>query len=405
MSHRSATNAYVLCVLALSFASLRCGSEETAESNDNGGYGPPGGVLEIDPGEIPFAGNGGSGGKGGSAGGGSTGRGGASGSGAGAAGGSAGEGGVATAGAAGTGLGGGGSGGSSGAGAGSAGTAGTAGSAGTAGAGGSAGSGGVLSQPSAVFTQTSPLEGLVLLSSNLVQEVYDFDGYQEWFAEVANYSTDEACFVEANVTFRSENSATVTEFHSFVDGAPYDGSITLSISCIPPGQTAAIYANEFGPIVAIDAIRNAHVEFFYNAGSYIPHPAAPLLSAEAVPGVIPERWGIAGVLLGVQTVHNIGVLFYPKDPNSGLIIDQLSAINLGVLAAGQTWNFETSALTPTPFVSFLVSTDFIEGAARELAPASPADSRAMEFAARRSLHTAATRDRRKLAARRGSSSQ
>jgi hypothetical protein len=354
-------------VLLLALASLRCGSEPAAPDDDDGRFGPPGGVLEVDPGEIPLAGSGGAAGTSGSAGKGGANSGGSSGS-FGTGGTSGGSGG-----AGGSGGGGGGGKASTGGTSGSVGVGG--GSSGTGGSAGSGGSAGVTSQPPATFTQVSALDGLELISSNLTQEEYDFDAFQEWFGEVENRTNREACFVEAWISFASEVGETLFELHSFADAAPYQGSISLSVPCIPPGQSAGMYANGLGAIVEIENIRRATVEISFLDGEYAPHPAAPVItSAMVTQGLFDDTWTVSGTARGVATIHNISMPVYPRDPSTGLLVARLTETNLGVLVAGQTWNYETSSWSGAEFFSFLQSLDFIEGAPRELPP--PGDERA-----------------------------
>jgi hypothetical protein len=364
----------VLLLAALAAALLRCGSDTPAKDDDWSEFGPRGDVLEVDPDDIPVAGAEGEAeaGRGGTDGG-SAGRGGT----AGTSGSTSGTGGNATGGSS---LGGASNGGTAGgtagvAGGGAAGTtnqggtAGTAGVSGSAGSAGSAGTGSIVSSPAGIeFEQTSTAPGLELVSSNLVEELFDAEAYYSWFAEIENHSSIPACFVDAVISFRDAFGVEIKSFVAYADAAPYQGSLTLTVPCVPPGGSAGIHTIDSGSPLQLDRIRSAVVDFTHLSGTYVPHPDTPILTNTAVTPWIGEGyWAVSGTLTSVGTIYNIGLDVYPRGP-TGLLLDRLSDTHLDTLITGQSWDYETLGLEGDRFETFLQSVEFIEGSARVLTP-------------------------------------
>ncbi|MGC4087498.1 MAG: hypothetical protein QM756_06330 [Polyangiaceae bacterium] len=261
------------------------------------------------------------------------------------------------------------------------------------GSGGSSGAAAVLTVPSGVTFVTSGVSTLRLVSSNLTQSTTGSSSFQEWFAEVANDGTSPACFAKAAVTFLSSTNATVIGFTSYADAPPYaSASSTLSVPCIPAGKTAGFYSNALGAAIDLTSIRSASVQFTTLSGTYSPHPSTPTMTAAVTVNSTlgSGYWSVSGNLTAVKSISNIGVTAFPRS-SAGLLVDQLTDVNLGSLLAGQVWAYEAEFYKGPQFSTFLESVDFIDGAAYRIGPSSEIDQ------------AAAQRDalRRELGARRG----
>jgi len=68
-------------------------------------------------------------------------------------------------------------------------------------------------------------------------------------------------------------------------------------------------------------------------------------------------WAIAGSLTASETIYNIGVTGYPKDA-SGLVFRQATAIHLETLAAGTSWQWQTSSYEGARPASFLLAVSY-----------------------------------------------
>lgn len=242
----------------------------------------------------------------------------------------------------------------------------------------------VSNTPGAVVVDvgTPPTPNLVLLSSNFVQSQSGTQVFQEWFGEVQNVGTTTVCQVSVDLSYAGASGVVVAPNRTYADADPYvmTGS-ALIMPCIAPGKIGSFYQNGFAPTMAsTSAITSIDVSFHpatYPGTS--PAVDAPLVSAKTAP--IVGGYGITGTLTGeVDTVHNIGIRAYPRDP-TGLVLKQLTGTDLGTLAPGATYSFSTASIS-TAFTQYRLYVDYLAGAGqRPMFPVAAGDDVAAKAAA------------------------
>jgi hypothetical protein len=357
-------------------APVGCG-DDASEAADTSGIGPPGGIIDVFTDGISLAGAAGAlpsdeGGRSGAYGG-STG-----------AAGDAGHGGTLSGGVSGGNRGGANAGGDSNAG-GALTSGGRTGGGGNAQAGswggvengGKSGAGFITSGPPSILFSQSGVSAVSLISSNLMQNPLSADTYKEWIAEVKNEGSTPACFLKAAIAFQASNGSSVIEFISYARGAAYQGSGLPSIPCVAPGQTGVFYSNDIGAEIRLTDIRTASVTFTSPAGDYVPHPAAPAVVSAGIaahPQLGAGYWVVSGTLRARTPIRNIKIDVFPQS-STGLLLDQLVAIEPDFLLEDETWDYETSAYEGPMFFGFRQFVNFIDGAVAPYAPnaESPSD--------------------------------
>jgi hypothetical protein len=317
--HIRLTMLWALAGLA-ALAGSACGSD-TAQGT--GGGGPPGGQLKWDAGQLANDGSSGTGGGSGSGGFG-----------------------------AGTAIGG------------------AGGSGGSAGSGGSGGSTPTFASntPNANVTQDAQGDatGLVVTSSNLLDELSAGQYYQQWIALIQNTGSSIACFPRVTAEFMA-GSVMVADHYAFADTPPYEtGASTLSTSCLGPGEVGGMYSNGFvDDPLSLSNITQAN--FTIEAEIYPgtkPHSVAPTFSnVQLVETFGPGYWGVTGTLTATGTIYNIGINVFPVLANQ-LVPERLGDVYLDTLPTSISYAFETTsyqgAKAPGPLHAFA---DFIEGSA------------------------------------------
>jgi hypothetical protein len=255
--------------------------------------------------------------------------------------------------------------GSAGAGAGAGGASGSAGTAGTGGAGGSSGT--PVTNPPGITFVVSGTPGIRVVSSNLTQDTSTSLVYVEWFLLVENAGTALACQLSLDASFLNASGTAVETFIAYANSKPYDGSLTLSIPCIAPGERGAFWTNDI-PTAAIDlsGIRTAEIAFSTGPSSgAVPHPLAPLVASSAVTehsSLGAGYWSVSGSMTATGTIYNLAAEAYMIS-SAGLIVGNETAFHLETLLQGTIWPFETIAAYEGPRpTDHLLFTDFIEGA-------------------------------------------
>jgi hypothetical protein len=253
-------------------------------------------------------------------------------------------------------------------------TAGTAGEGGSGGASGSAGTGGAGGTPGALITNppgitfdVSGTPGIRIVSSNLTQDTSTSLVYVEWFLLVENAGTALACQLSLDASFLNASGTAVETFIAYANSEPYDGSLTLSIPCIAPGERGAFWTNDI-PTAAIDlaGIRTAEIAFSIGPSSgAVPHPLAPLVTSSAVTehsSLGAGYWSVSGSMTATGTIYNLGADAYMIS-SAGLVVGNETAFHLDTFLQGTTWAFETVAAYEGPQpTDHLLFNDFIEGA-------------------------------------------
>ena len=252
--------------------------------------------------------------------------------------------------------------------AGEGGSGGASGGAGTAGAGGAGGTPGTLvTNPPGITFVVSGTPGIRVVSSNLTQDTSTSLVYVEWFLLVENAGTALACQLSLDASFLNASGAAVETFIAYANSKPYDGSLTLSIPCIAPGERGAFWTNDI-PTAAIDlgGIRTAEIAFSTGPSSgAVPHPLAPLVASSAVTehsSLGAGYWSVSGSMTATGTIYNLAAEAYMMS-SAGLIVGNETAFHLETFLQGTTWAFETIAAYEGPRpTDHLLFTDFIEGA-------------------------------------------
>jgi hypothetical protein len=206
---------------------------------------------------------------------------------------------------------------------------------------------------------TSALGDLVLVSSHLTEQ-NDAPGtyYQEWFGEVRNASAMVYCYVNIQISI-APGPGLPLSLKAYADtSTPYQVSgLSLSVPCIPPGGTGALWANNISSSTANFA---ASTSFAYQLtgtpmSDAVPSVASPTVTdAVQTDGVL--GYDVAGTVAAVAGISNIEVDAYVRDA-TGLFVARLSDVDLGSLATGQSWSFQTTT-TSEAFVSHYDAVSF-----------------------------------------------
>ena len=220
----------------------------------------------------------------------------------------------------------------------------------------------VSNTPGAAFENASVGLGqkIRLVSSNLLIDAPPRELFSRWFGEVRNESTTPLCLTKFVVRFEAENNVQLLVLDGFLDGAAYKSSASASLptECLTEGMPAAGWTiRQGGTYFDVSKVKRVVYSFTpFDPGSItvVPHPNHPTLDAKVV------GKSIEGQLRAKQTIHNIGLTFYPVMAN-GLIEEYLSDTHLETLFSGSAWAFDTRD-APSPFVRYLSFTGWIEGA-------------------------------------------
>lgn len=208
---------------------------------------------------------------------------------------------------------------------------------------------------------TPAMPTLALLSSNLLQEPSGSQVFQQWFGEVKNNSSTLLCFLSIDVSFQRAGGSQLASFTSFASAAPYVlGTSTLTMPCIPPGEIGSFYDNGFAAVeIALADVTTIAVKFHPNEfPGAVPAPNAPLVSSHVTQ--VFSGFGVTGTLTGNSgPIYNIELDMYPRDA-SGLVLGQLSAVDLDTLQPGATFPFTTVSVS-SDFTQYRQFADFIEG--------------------------------------------
>jgi hypothetical protein len=216
------------------------------------------------------------------------------------------------------------------------------------------------------FDPDNPAPALTMVSSNLVQENVGGSVFHEWFAEVRNDGAETICQPHIDVHFiDAANVSTLLSMGAFVDAAPYQTVGATSTPCLAPGAIGVVSTTRTAESeVALDQIRTG----MYRAEGLVrptaqPHPLAPAVTGSAVERS-PGSWTVQGaVTAGAGAIRNVTVDVYPRGPD-GYLVDRLTAVNLGAIAAGESWAYETSPHAGAGFAEQRTFVSFSEGGAR-----------------------------------------
>jgi hypothetical protein len=231
----------------------------------------------------------------------------------------------------------------------------------------------------------------VLVSSNLLEQnsgpgFY----YQAWFGEVKNAGTQLTCLVKINLTI-SPGPGQPLSLVAYADSSPayqFSGE-SLSISCLAPGQTGALWANNISSVTAdVLATQSIVYQFAGLPGTIdTPNVAMPMVTATLTnAGAL--GFDVEGTMTAVADISNIELPAYVRDA-TGLIQDRITAVDLGALAAGASWSYVTN-YTSAAAVSHLDGISFI-AAVTPMVSGHP--SPAPEFAVHREAQRALSEQR------------
>ncbi|MBI5537800.1 MAG: hypothetical protein HY898_34060 [Deltaproteobacteria bacterium] len=253
---------------------------------------------------------------------------------------------------------------------GSGGTGGAGGSAGQSagGSAGTAGSGGATSTNSSIpgasfeFTKEGDAQDVVLVSSNFLQKPSGGQYYQEWIGEVKNTGTKLLCHIQATVSLQTGTGQELAKLDGFANAPPYySGTGSLMTPCAGPGVSGGLYSNNFGPS-EVPLANVAKIVVTLGASVYpnmTPATAAPTIAAQPaeVYGTGSGYWALKGKATATQSISNLSLKTFPYGP-TGLLTGQLGATNLNGMAAGSSWDFESTAVQ-TKFTQWMVFADFM----------------------------------------------
>ena len=164
--------------------------------------------------------------------------------------------------------------------------------------------------------------------------------YQQWFGDVKNVSSKTYCYVNIHIQI-SPGPGLPLALTAYADTAPYaiTGS-TLSASCLAPGETGALYANNISDSSA--GVANSTSVAYQLDGTVtpdaVPHPDTPMVTDALMSGSL--GFNVQGTMTAVGAINNIEFKAYLRD-NAGLLQAQVTATDLDTLAAAATWMFST----------------------------------------------------------------
>jgi hypothetical protein len=216
--------------------------------------------------------------------------------------------------------------------------------------------------PNATFVDVGspPSTQLVLVNSNLVQEPSGTQVLQKWFGEVKNVGSTPACFAQIDIRFLAASGTQFAAFEAFADAEPWSAGISVTIACIPAGQSGVLWSADLvAASVPLSSV--AKVSFVLEhseAGAPTPAPNTPAVVSQttSVFGGI----GVTGTITGrTSPIYDTGLDLFPRD-TSGLLFDILFATDLDTLRPGDVFPFTTFSATDT-FSQYRVFASFIDG--------------------------------------------
>jgi hypothetical protein len=212
-----------------------------------------------------------------------------------------------------------------------------------------------------VGTPATP--SLALLSSNLLQDPSGSQVFQQWFGEVKNNGSALVCLLRIDVSFQGAGGAQLASFTSFASADPYMfGTSALTMPCLLPGEVGSFYDNGFaGAAIPLADVKTIAIKLSPNEfPGAVPAPHAPLVSSHVTP--VFSGFGVTGTLTGNSgPIYNIALDMYPRDA-SGLVLAQLSAVDLDTLEPGASFPFTTVSVS-SDFTQYRQFADFIDGPA------------------------------------------
>lgn len=225
--------------------------------------------------------------------------------------------------------------------------------------------------PSAAHTEvkrTAVAEGLQLVNINLVPESESTLNYIELFGEIRNSGATLVCFPQLTFEFVNAAGTVLWSDTAYADASPYvSSSSTVSMACLKPGESGAIWANDL-PAAAISVASVAEFTATLNGLDTTATPFLHTLTVSIVEDAIyvdNNHWAMSGSFKPSQAVRNIGITGYTKS-SAGLLTGRLTATNLGSIAANTAWPFATDLgiVGPRP-ASILAYAEFILGTTLE----------------------------------------
>jgi hypothetical protein len=242
----------------------------------------------------------------------------------------------------------------------------------------------VISNLPAIDWQLKPgsLPGLVLVSSNFVQENISGSVFQHWYAEVRNDGGAIICLPQIAVELQDSSGTLLVQVGGFADAAPYSTVGGSSTPCLAAGATGAAYwIARADRELSLAQIRRATWSFTgLERPTATPHRAAPVITGSVLERIT-GYWVVDGSLRATGgDIHNVKVEVYPEGA-SGWLVDNLTAINLGAIYSGSAWSFQTTSYQGPRFSSYQQFASFLDGAA--LAPGDAAIDSALTTAAAR----------------------
>ncbi len=222
--------------------------------------------------------------------------------------------------------------------------------------------------PDAVLSTrtTDDAAGLVVVSSNYVQDDADPGALRWWHAEIRNDGQTTLCFAKAGVVFQTADGTVMSAMDLYFDASPYEGSSEFSLPCLAPGEHGFGSTLDAAPWVAPLAELST-IDVSLDASAYDnvqPHPLAPPITAVQSVVEADGDVAVAGSICNDRSdLHFVWVNAYGIT-ESGLVDLEYDTFYEDTFARGDVWDFEISSYGDGSAVAEVMAfVDFTEGAA------------------------------------------
>lgn len=211
-----------------------------------------------------------------------------------------------------------------------------------------------------------PTPGLVLVSLNFLQQPSGGQYYQQWLGEMENVGATPICDVSLNIVYEdASGNAIASPPTTYADADPYALSgFNESVPCIAPGKIGSFYTNGFADsMTALGSVATIAVKFgSLTEPGVAPDPNAPDVTSQPQSTNLGyEVNGTIAVATNGGPINDVRLDVYPRDA-TGLVLAQLSAVDLGAITQGSPFPFTTDAITPA-FTEYRQFVQYIQGAA------------------------------------------
>jgi hypothetical protein len=190
-----------------------------------------------------------------------------------------------------------------------------------------------------------------------LQKLPSFNSIQVW-GDLKNTGTSQLCIPLVDTFNVGSQDVLVV-----VDGDAYKDTGTVSDTCLEPGGKAlfkGIQNQVSGTLLDSPTTVTYAVSGFSSGILAIPHPSDPLL-VSAAPKQSSLGWVLGGKMKAVNTIYNLKVGIYVRDPN-GLLYDDTDAFpnDLNTIYALTDFDFESYPVD-NQFCDYERFETFIEG--------------------------------------------